>query len=320
MDLLTDLLAISVVRGTLGARIEAGDNWGVWWSDVPGAALHAVTAGVVWLGVEGHAPLQMLPGDVVLLTRGPDHTLSSVPDKALQSCSKAGTWRSKADGRSLQFGNDSMRSQLLSASYQHDPAVQTQVLKALPDIVHIRADHGASCLGDTVRLLGRELANPQLGGALILNRLIDILLVQLVRVWLSTQPQHDQRNWLHVLNDPLMYQALSKLHQDPSREWTTSALANELGISRATLARQFPAVIGQTPAAYLTQWRMDLAALRLRDSNQSLEQIASEVGYTSVYAFSRAFTRTRGQPPGHYRHYARQQHQQPSNASISNIP
>jgi transcriptional regulator GlxA family with amidase domain len=46
---------------------------------------------------------------------------------------------------------------------------------------------------------------------------------------------------------------------------------------------------------------MDLAAQRLRDTDDTLEAIAQAVGYTSVYAFSRAFSRTRSRPPGRYR-------------------
>jgi transcriptional regulator GlxA family with amidase domain len=98
---------------------------------------------------------------------------------------------------------------------------------------------------------------------------------------------------------------VAKLHEDPARAWTTATLAEEVAVSRATLSRRFPAVVGETPGAYLTRWRMDLAARRLRDTDDSLEQIASAVGYTSVYAFSRAFSRARSLPPGRYRVAAR---------------
>jgi len=64
-------------------------------------------------------------------------------------------------------------------------------------------------------------------------------------------------------------------------------------------------VLGEAPAAYLTRWRMDVAARRLRDGDESLEQVAAAVGYTSVYAFSRAFRRARGVPPGRFRAAAR---------------
>ena len=164
----------------------------------------------------------------------------------------------------------------------------------------------AAVLGDTVRLLARELAHPQIATAVVLNHLVDILLIQLLRVWLETESTQSVP-WLGAFSDPAMRDALTKLHENPARNWTTAALAKELSVSRATLARRFPAVVGQTPGVYLTRLRMDLAALRLRDTDDDLETIAAAVGYTSVYAFSRAFSKARSQPPGRYRVLARGQ-------------
>jgi len=108
-------------------------------------------------------------------------------------------------------------------------------------------------------------------------------------------------SWLGALSDHTVGAAMSRLHEDPARSWPTAALARETGVSRATLTRRFATVTGESPGAYLTRWRMDLAARRLRDSDESLEAIARSVGYTSVHAFSRAFSRQRSQPPGQYR-------------------
>ena len=314
MDLLADVLAVSGVRGTLGARIEAGENWGLWWSGISGAAFHAVTAGVAWLGVPDQPPVKLMPGDVVLLPTGADHSLSSDPATVARPCDHVAASRARTDGRVLSFGTRPVQTHILSASYTHDPAVSVQVLTLLPDIVHLRADHGGSCLSDTVRLLARELAHPQIATTVVLNRLVDVLLVQLLRVWLASHPVQEKRSWLGGLSDPVISQALTKLHQDPAREWTTATLAAETAVSRATLSRRFPEVVGQTPAAYLTQWRMDLAAQRLRDTDNDLETIACSVGYTSVYAFSRAFSRTRGEPPGRYRVTSRTRPQNSSRA------
>ena len=297
MDLLADVLAVSGVRGTVGARIAAGESWGVWWTGIAGAAFHAVTAGVAWLGVPGQPPLKLMPGDVVLLPTGTGHSLASDPDATVRPCSH----QARSDGGVLRFGTGQVQTHILCASYQHDPAVSLQILRSLPEVVHIRADYGASCLGDTVRLLARELAHPQIATEVVLNRLVDILLVQLLRVWLASGPAPAEASWLGVLGDPVISKALTMLHEDPARDWTTAALAAEVQVSRATLSRRFPAVVGQTPSDYLTRWRMDLAALRLRDTDDDLETIASAVGYTSVYAFSRAFSRARSQPPGRYR-------------------
>lgn len=78
-----------------------------------------------------------------------------------------------------------------------------------------------------------------------------------------------------------------------TRGWTIGTLAAHVGVSRATLARRFATNVGDSPAGYLTRWRMDLAARRLRDTDDPISVIAASVGYTSEYAFSRAFTRAR---------------------------
>jgi AraC-like DNA-binding protein len=301
MDLLADVLAVSGVRGTVGARIEGGGAWGLWWNDIPGAAFYAVTAGTAWLGLPRQPARQLMHGDVVLLPTGIEHSLAATPDAAAPACDAAAAAKARADGTVLRFGSGEVQTHILCAAYEHDPVVSTQVLTLLPDIVHIRADHAGGCLDDTVRLLARELAHPQVATTVVLNSLVDILLVQLLRVWLETRPARAEPSWLDVLGDPLMTQALTKLHSDPARAWTTQLLAAELSVSRATLSRRFLAVAGETPGSYLTRWRMDLAALRLRDTDDTLDTIARSVGYTSVYAFSRAFSRARAQAPGRYR-------------------
>ncbi|BDZ52198.1 AraC family transcriptional regulator [Frondihabitans sucicola] len=302
---MADVLSVSGVRGTLGARIEATESWGVWWTDIPGAAFYAVTAGTAWLGIPGDEPRQLMPGDVVLLPRGAGHSLTSAPDAVAHSCDATLAAEARRTGTVLRFGDGEVQTHILGAAYEHDPAVSTQVLALLPDVVHLRADNGGGCLDDTVRLLARELAHPQVAAAVVMNSLVNILLVQLLRVWLVTRPAPTEPSWLGVLGDPLMTDALTLIHQDPARAWTTSMLAGELNVSRATLSRRFVSVVGEGPGAYLTRWRMDLAALRLRDSDETLESVAATVGYTSVYAFSRAFSRARGQSPGRFRVAAR---------------
>ncbi|MEU0462894.1 AraC family transcriptional regulator [Amycolatopsis sp. NPDC006131] len=305
MDVLADALEVAGVRGVLGARIAAGGTWGISWSRIGGAGFYAVTAGTAWLGVPGRPPAQLMPGDVVLLPTGTEHTLTSAPDAPADTCDCDAAERARADGGVLRFGTGEVQTHILSASYEYDPAVSTQVLASLPEVVHIRADNGGSCLDDTVRLLARELARPQLATAVVLSRLVDILLVQLLRVWVARNPAGARGSWLGVLCDPLVGAAIAKLHEDPARAWTIDLLAAELAVSRTTLARRFRTVAGESFGSYLTRLRMDLAAVRLRDTDDALEAVARSVGYTSVYAFSRAFRRDRGHAPGSYRRSAR---------------
>lgn len=304
MDLLGDMLAVGGVRGAVGARIEAGGDWGLSWHQLRGAAFYAVTSGTAWLSLPGQEPRQLMPGDVVLLSGGPPHALGSTPGQALaqrRDCDGS----AMADGNVVRLGTGEVQTHVLGAYYEYDPTVTTQVMTALPAVLHIRADNGGTCLDDTVRLLSRELACSQMATTYVLNRVVDILLVQLLRAWLAAKPDEVRGTCLSALTDPVVSAALVQLHDDPARPWTTESLAAQLSISRSTLTRRFRAVTGAAPADYLTRWRMDLAAIRLRDTDDTLDAIARSVGYTSVYAFSRAFRRSRSQAPGQFRSAAR---------------
>jgi AraC-like DNA-binding protein len=91
------------------------------------------------------------------------------------------------------------------------------------------------------------------------------------------------------------------MHADPAAPWTVDLLARQANLSRGTLTRRFSALVGEPPLAYLKRWRMELAARSLRESNDAVGTIAHRVGYESEFAFSRAFSRCRGRPPGRYR-------------------
>ncbi len=91
------------------------------------------------------------------------------------------------------------------------------------------------------------------------------------------------------------------MHADPAAEWTLDLLAGHANLSRATLTRRFSGLVGEAPPAYLTRWRMELAARNLRETDDAVGTIAHRVGYQSEFAFSRAFSRLRGRPPGRYR-------------------
>lgn len=304
MDLLADVLAVAGVRGTIGARIDAVAPWAVQCVAAPRATFYAVSNGTAWLRLPDRKPVELAPGDVVLLPTGTAHVLASGPDVLVNtSCDH----QRVEPGNVLRFGRGEADelTHVLGANYAYDPAISVQVLASLPEVAHVPAEQDTVGLHDTVELLCRELRAPQLATAVVLDRLVDVLLVQLLRVWLATHPESTHGSWLGVLADPLVSDAMGRLHQQPDRAWTTELLAAELAVSRTTLARRFRAVAGETPGGYLTRWRMDLAAVRLRDTDDTLESIARAVGYTSVYAFSRAFRRARGQAPGRYRVLAR---------------
>ena len=123
-----------------------------------------------------------------------------------------------------------------------------------------------------------------------------------MRTWFAEH--HDDFGWGRALSDPTVGTALSLIHGDPGRAWTLDTLARATRTPRATLTRRFAALTGQSPIAYLTAWRMCLAARRLRDGDATVRQIAHEVGYDSEFAFARAFKRATGSAPGQHRKLA----------------
>jgi AraC-like DNA-binding protein len=131
------------------------------------------------------------------------------------------------------------------------------------------------------------------------------MLIHVMRAWLRLQDDDATDGWLLALRDPVVAGAMNAIHQRPAEQWTIESLAREVSVSRATLARRFAHLVGETPPDYLTRWRMDVAAQRLRDTDDTVGAIAAAVGYRSEYSFSRAFTRHRGIAPGRYRRRTR---------------
>jgi AraC-like DNA-binding protein len=105
------------------------------------------------------------------------------------------------------------------------------------------------------------------------------------------------------LRDPVVGQALATLHGEPSQPWTVERLAREVGLSRSVLAERFTEMVGQPPMQYLALWRMQLASRLLLEGGH-VTAVASAVGYESEAAFSRAFKKLVGQPPGTWRNTA----------------
>ena len=302
MDALDSVLAVAGVRGAVAATLNAAEPWGLALDAIPGAAFHAVTAGMAWLRVNGRADTRLMPGDIVLMPTGTAHVLASAPDAELAPFDCLAAEQAMAIRSELRIGPSPAQTRILCARYQQDPAITLPLLSLLPEVLHIPSAQAGTALDTSLRLLAQEISQSQPGAAAVLNRIVDILFVQLLRAWLAAGPaQAPPTCWLGALADPVAGPALAALHAQPGRDWTAVSLAAATSVSPATLARRFVARVGQTPAAYLTGWRMDLAAQRLRDTDDTVGAIGRSLGYTSEYAFNRAFTRARGIPPGRYR-------------------
>ncbi|HSP56530.1 MAG TPA: AraC family transcriptional regulator, partial [Dehalococcoidia bacterium] len=110
-----------------------------------------------------------------------------------------------------------------------------------------------------------------------------------------------QTGWLAGMRDPAIGRVLALLHEKPEAPLTLERLSDDAAMSRSTLHERFVHFIGQPPMHYLAQWRMQVAASLLRNTQAKVLQVALGVGYESEAAFSRAFKRTVGVAPGAWR-------------------
>ena len=206
----------------------------------------------------------------------------------------------------LTLGARGATTTFVCAAFDYDLEVGEPLMGLLPPLIHVPADPVAGRdVAPIVELLAMEVGARRPGSRAAAARLIDMLLIAAIRHWIDRQADGEAPSWLHALRDPALARVLAVLHERPAEQWTVASLALEVHLSRATLARRFAEVVGEPPLTYLARWRMHLAAQRLKYSTDTIGTIAREVGYTSEYAFNRAFARHRGQPPGRYRRLAR---------------
>ncbi|WP_221774556.1 AraC family transcriptional regulator [Pelagicoccus albus] len=249
----------------------------------------------------------LAPGDVAI-TRAPGHyTVADHPDTAPTIFVNPGQDCRAPDGRSLfeemmigtrTWGHDSNASHLmLVASYESMSDVSDRLREALPPILWVKNEDWDSPL---IPLLNAEIARDAPGQAAVLDRLLDMILIAIVRKWFDRQDSREMP-WYEAKGDRLVGRVLKMIHQDPAQAWTLNSLATKVGVSRAALARRFQEVVGQSPMNFLTQWRLALAADLLSEPEQTLETIAERVGYSSAFSLSSAFKRVRGISPKEHR-------------------
>jgi AraC family transcriptional regulator, alkane utilization regulator len=176
------------------------------------------------------------------------------------------------------------------------------LFRTLPELLVERADEDrvGALIASTVReiLALVDAATP--GTQTMLGRLMEVLFVEVLRRHAARLPAGSKGS-LAALNDPVVGRALHLVHTHPARRWTADDLARESGASRTVLAERFKALLGRPPIDYVTGWRIQLAADRLRNGKDSIAGIAIEVGYESEAAFNRAFKRVTGITPGRWR-------------------
>jgi AraC-like DNA-binding protein len=303
MDVLTDLLTRSRARGAAFARTSARGNWGIAFPAVAGPTVHTVLDGglALWTTDPGEA-LALRPGDVVLVRQETKQHVGHAPGAScvpIESLAAASPDRHIILDRPGGAGH----AAFFCGAYMFEGDLSAGLLSSLPPTLRLQPAAGSSLRG-TTDMIARELLHDEPGQQTLLDRLLDVALVQILREHLATS-QDSAPAWYRGSSDPHLGSALRAIHANPGHPWTVAKLAAHASLSRAAFARRFTLHLGVAPLTYVTDWRMALARERLRDTDDGIAAIAHGLGYASEFSFATAFKRHQGIAPGRWRNDAR---------------
>jgi AraC-like DNA-binding protein len=266
------------------------------------SAFHYIAAGGGTLITAAGLRREVVAGDLLLLPFADQHVFErGVPALGATVNTSEVMFRGPVEGI-WRLTNGGSETRVLCGFIESAEMMFSPLFRTLPELLVERADDasiGESLTGTVADLLRRmDMIGP--GSEAIFSRIVELLFVEMLRRHVGRLPT-GSRGLLAALADPIAGRALSLIHAEPARRWTTDSLAREAGSSRTVLGQRFNALIGKPPIDYLIVWRIQLAADRLRNGRESIPRIAADIGYESEAAFSRAFKRVTGMTPGTWR-------------------
>ena len=314
-DVLSDVLRAVRLNGAVYFDFELSSPWvaeappsrAIAATVMPGAdrviEYHLIARGSCWGHAIGQEPAQLHEGDLIIFPQGDPHVLSSAPGmRAVPDMSVFARGSTPLPLVHEMGGGGIDRTRVVCCFMGCDERPFNPLLSALPSVIHLRAADASATVGwltTVINIAVNESRSGREGGENVLARLAELMFVEAIRRHLETLGAVEN-GWLAGLRDPVVGQALARLHGEPTAEWTVESLARAVGASRSVLAERFTEMVGHPPMQYLTLWRMQLASRQLIDGGQVAE-VAGAVGYESEAAFSRAFKKVVGQSPATWR-------------------
>jgi AraC-like DNA-binding protein len=276
---------------------------------------HGVASGSCWAAIVGEEPIRLNEGDIVLFPQGDSHVVSSAPGMRAKSVDPGIFFAPKPPQLPFSLsvtalgattarldGGGGARTKVVCGFLGCDARPFNPLLASMPRVLRMPglAAEGSSWIANFLRSVVEESNRKRPGGEAVLERMSEMLFVEVLRRYVDSLPP-DQTGWLAGMRDAAVGRALGLLHEKPAEAWSLERLAEAAALSRSTLYERFIHFIGQPPMQYLAQWRMQLAARWLRDTDAKVIEVALEVGYENEPAFSRAFKRAVGESPGAWR-------------------
>jgi AraC-like DNA-binding protein len=296
---LSDLLAVTGVRGTLISRAQVARPFGIASTGLPRPIFHTPTAGTAWIEVDGESH-PLATGDVAILPHGHGHAIVDEPGSRCRSIRSFPFVREPGRLPVLVDGLDRVDTDLLCGSFALGEPAHTWLLGALPPLMIVRNSGRATrFVTATLELLEHEVAEGGLGARVVCDRLVEVLFVHLLRAWHEAHPGRAS-GWLAGLEDPQLARVITAVHAEPAGDWSIDRMCRLSGMSRTRFVQRFRDCMGTSPGTWATAWRIAVARRALQ-AGADVQRASTAAGYASEASFSRAFKRVMGVSPGAWR-------------------
>jgi AraC-like DNA-binding protein len=290
-DPVAEVVSLLKPTPSISKLVTGGGQWHVERKELGSPFYCAIAEGRCLMTIIGREPIVLTTGDFVLVPEMFSFTLSSLEPPP----HGAPAQRLETSPGVFRLGDPEAPSEVVAmvghCAFGSDD--KSLLVSLLPEVIHV---HGEERLMLLVRMINDETRADRTAREMVLRRLLEVLLIEALR---SAGGAAAPPGLLRGMADPLLAPTLRRIHADPGRSMTVEALAQDAAMSRSTFFDRFRREVGVPPMEYATGWRMALAK-ELLGKDVATAEIAQRVGYGSASAFSVAFTRHVGKPPGAY--------------------
>jgi AraC-like DNA-binding protein len=304
-DPIGDALAMVKFRWTSFCDARLGSTWR---ASFEGASprYYFITEGRCILDFGDEERQALAAGDFVIVVRPSAHDLRSNAPPGKEPAPELRVEHLSDRIERISNDGEGEACTFVCGDIQFDSAHTDHVIALLPRFLRVRVGQyqAMDWLHCTTRLMSFESGVPKSGTEAIMGRLVDVMVLQAMRVWIEENPG-ELTGWLGAFCDPLIGRAIALIHQQPAEPWDVASLARVVAMSRSSFSERFTSLVGESAMHYLVRWRMQLANVYLDEGERDLEEIAVLLGYQSASAFSRAFKQHRGVSPGRFRRAAK---------------
>lgn len=294
MDPLSQVFSLLNVRAARCTRFEASGNWSYRFPAKPALKFGAILRGECWMDFGVGPRHQLTAGDSFLLANAPSYVLANDERAFPEDGIAMFDWEHSDVAR--HEGDDTI---MVAGSFSFDTSDAELLLDALPRFLLIPGQHpSAAVIRTTLQIITPEIMGPQIGAAILTDRLVDVLLILVLRAALD-QDRSKDFGWIGALTDPRIGKAIGLMHNNAAHPWTLEMLCSAVAMSRSAFSKRFRSLVGHAPLDYLLRWRMRIARDLLR-CGSTVAAAALHVGYSSESAFRHAFKRLYGYSPKRY--------------------